>query len=139
MTTTILNIRPQTHIRSTQQDSVLFRIPEDKLSPQGLKRKKRLDRYNNYKRDLFDVALDAGFTIPDDYFHVIFFLPMPKTYRKKQRLELNMRAHKIMPDVDNLAKAMFDSLKKRDQTIHDVRIQKIWIEHPTGFIQIDHE
>ena len=131
-------IKPQTQVRSTQGDAVLFRIPEDKLRPEGLKRKKRLERYNNYKRDLFDVAQDNDFLIPDGFFKLTFFVPIPKSYKKHQRIDLHLRPHQVMPDVDNFLKAFLDALKRRDQSVHHLELQKVWIDHPTGFIQIEH-
>lgn len=132
-----LMIRPQTNVRSTQGDSVFFRIPEDKLFPDGLKRKKRLVKYNNYKDDLVNEAIENGFSIPNDYFHVIFFIPFNKTARKHFRLDNNMRPHKVKPDIDNLYKAFTDALRRNDdQSIWDTRQTKVWIDHPTGYIQI---
>ena len=57
----ILNITPQTHVRATQGDSVFFRIPREKLRPQGLKRLQRLERYNQYKVDLSAEAKKKNF------------------------------------------------------------------------------
>ena len=138
MATTTLMIKPQTQVRSTQGDSVFFRIPRDKLLPAGLKRLKRLERYNKYKLDLFEAAQDANFELPSDYFHVTFYIPFGKSARKNFKLDNNMRPHRKMPDVDNLWKAFQDALRKRDQVIWDVRATKVWIDHPTGYIQIEH-
>lgn len=134
--TYILNITPQTNVRSTQNDGVLFRIPEENLRPAGLKRKLRLEKYNRYKEDLFDLALEQGFTIPDEYFHVIFYIPVRKTFRKWKKEALHLRPHKVMPDGDNLFKAFLDALKKRDQVVFDFRVTKVWINEPQGHIEI---
>lgn len=137
MPTVTLMIKPQTHVRSTQGDAILFRIPEAQLRAPGLKRKMRLVKYNNYKNDLVDEAIDCNFAIPDESFHVIFFMPFNKTARKHFRLDNNMRPHRVKPDVDNLYKAFSDALKKdRDQVIWDARMTKVWIDHPTGYIQV---
>jgi Holliday junction resolvase RusA-like endonuclease len=140
MPTVTLMIKPQTHVRSTQGDSIFFRIPEDKLLPPGLKRKKRLVRYNDYKNDLLNEAIEHNFSIPDGMFHIIFFIPFNKTARKNFRLDNNMRPHRVKPDVDNLYKAFADALKKdRDQVIWDARMSKVWIDHPTGYIEVSWE
>ena len=138
MKTVTLMIKPQTHVRSTQGDAIFFRIPEDKLQPSGLKRKKRLMRYNKYKTDLFDIAQENNFEIPDGYFHVIFYLPIPKYYPKKVRPQMHLRPHLKTPDIDNFFKGFLDSLKKRDQTVHDARIQKVWVDQEQGYIQIEY-
>lgn len=131
-------ITPQTSVRSTQNDSVLFRIPEDQLSLHGLKRKRRLERYNLYKSDLFDEALSCSFVIPEDYFHITFFMPVRKSFRKWKKEALHLRPHLVKPDADNLFKAFLDALKKRDQVVYDFRCTKVWINSPNGHIQIDY-
>lgn len=137
--TIILNITPQTNVRSVQGDRIYFRIPKDKLLPAGLKRRNRLERYNQYKSDLFDLSLDMGFSIPNGYFHVTFFLPIPKSLRsRKKRAQMSFRAHDRKPDIDNLSKAFFDSLKKDDQKIYDVRLTKVWVDEPDGYIEVSY-
>jgi len=131
-----LHIRPRPHIRSTRGDSILFRIPEHKLSVPGLYRKRQLVRYIEYKKELAFLCIELGFTLPSTPFHVIFYLPMPKGWNKRKKAELNMRPHTVMPDIDNLYKALADSLMEHDQVIHDVRMQKVWINDPNGYISI---
>lgn len=138
MPTVTLMIRPQTNVRSVQGDRVFFMIPEEKLRPEGLKRKKRLQKYNQYKMELFDLANDKGFVIPDSGAHITFYIPIPKSIRKNKRPEMHLRPHRVKPDADNFHKAFQDALKKRDQTIWDYHVTKVWIEHPTGYIQIEY-
>lgn len=133
-----LNISPQTNVRSVQGDKIFFRIPEDKLRPDGLKRKRRLERYNQYKLDLFDIANDIGFKVPvDDYHWIMFFIPMPKSWRKWQREKHNGRPHQQKPDKDNLEKAFYDALlPKVDNSVWDSRLTKIWTDSTEGHIEI---
>lgn len=137
MPSVTLKIQPQTQVRSVQGDKIYFKIPKDQLRPEGLKRRLRLERYNQYKSDLFDVALEAGFKIPhDEYFHIIFFIPMPRTWRKWKRDKHDMRPHQSKPDKDNLEKAFMDALLKRDQAVYDSRVTKFWTADPVGWIEI---
>jgi Holliday junction resolvase RusA-like endonuclease len=136
MPTVILPLRPQTHVRAVQSDAMLFRIPIDQLRPEGRKRRDRLQKYNDYKDALFNAALELGFTFPDEYFWVTYFIPIPASWKKWRRREGNLRPHRSKPDKDNLDKAFFDGLLKADQVIWDSRSTKIWLDHPTGYIQI---
>lgn len=132
----VLNIPPQTSVRSVQGDSIFFRIPEDQLRPEGLKRKKRLERYNRYKDDLFDIANSQDFILPsEDYFRIMYFIPMPKSWRKWKKEKHNGRKHQSKPDKDNMDKALQDALLKHDQVIWDSRSTKVWTDGP-GHIEI---
>ena len=134
----IIPLRPRPHIRSTMGDGLLFRIPENKLKPDSLKRKKQLERYNDYKLDLADYCHRKRFKLPTGPMHVIFFLPMPKVWNRERKASMNYRPHMVMPDTDNLFKALSDGLLERDQEIHDVRIQKVWINDPDGWTSIQY-
>ena len=41
------------------------------------------------------------------------------------------------PDVDNMCKAVFDSLFSEDKYISDVRITKFWVDFEDGWIDIE--
>ena len=58
--------------------------------------------------------------------HVIFVLPMPKSWPKGKRKSFMGTHHQQRPDVDNLFKALADCIFKDDSHISDVRITKIW-------------
>lgn len=66
-----------------------------------------------------------GVTLPDCP-QIVFVLPMAKSWSKKKRAEMNGKPHKQTPDIDNLAKALFDALYKDDSHIWDCRLTKIW-------------
>lgn len=138
MTIKTLMLTPRTHVRSTMGDAILFRIPKDKLRYHGLKRREALERYNDYKDNIRYEAHRQGFTFPDGFFHVTFYIPIPKSTRPKQRAEMHLRPHRKRPDIDNLLKALIDSLLKDDQVLYDVRATKVWINDPIGYIQIEY-
>jgi Holliday junction resolvase RusA-like endonuclease len=131
-----LHITPQTFVRATQGDRVFFRIPREQLRPAGLKRLLRLERYNQYKIDLSALAKQARFLPYEQGMHVVFYLPVPKTWKKYKKEYMHLQLHQSKPDWDNLAKAFFDSLMFEDKHIADVRITKKWINHETGHIEI---
>jgi Holliday junction resolvase RusA-like endonuclease len=132
----ILNITPQTNVRATQGDRIFFRIPREKLKPQGLKRLLRLERYNKYKIDLLAEAKSKGFTHPEQGGSITFYIPMPKTWRKFQRETMHFKLHQSKPDLDNLLKAYFDSLLAEDKGICHYEAKKVWVDFPIGWIEI---
>jgi Holliday junction resolvase RusA-like endonuclease len=132
----ILNITPQTNVRATQGDRVFFRIPRDKLLPGGLKRLKRLERYNDYKLSLLALAKEKGFVISPQGCSFRFYIPMPKTWSKKKRALMHGKLHMQKPDIDNLMKAVFDSMMSEDKGIAHFEAVKFWVDFPAGWIEI---
>ena len=58
--------------------------------------------------------------------HVTFILPMPKSWPRKKKSELNRKPHQQKPDIDNLGKALLDAIFDEDCQIWDIRLTKIW-------------
>lgn len=75
-----------------------------------------------------------GVTLPESYAHVTFVIPMPKSWSKKKRAEMDGKPHQSKPDKDNLEKALMDALFTDDSHIWDSRVTKLWGE--TGKIII---
>ena len=73
-------------------------------------------------------------TFPESGSHVIFHMPMPKSWSKKKRAEMLGQPHQQKPDVDNLAKAILDAVLKDDSGVWDMRTTKRWSE--IGCIEI---
>ena len=67
-----------------------------------------------------------GVTLPLIGAHVIFVMPMPKSWTKGKKRSLMGEYHQQTPDVDNLFKALADAIFESDADICDVRITKIW-------------
>ena len=68
---------------------------------------------------------------------VVFHVPMPKSWSKKQRVRMNTRPHRSRPDLDNFMKALGDSLHSEDSHIADVCLAKRWAV--SGAIEIHQE
>ena len=133
----ILNITPQTHVRATQGDRVFFRISRNQLRPGGLKRLLRLERYNDYKLSLSALAKQQHFTFPEQGASIIFFIPVPKSWSKKKKKLYHGTLHQSKPDLDNLMKAMIDSLLSEDKIIaHYGELCKVWVDLDYGWIEI---
>lgn len=135
----ILNINPQTHVRATQGDSIFFRIPREKLRPSGLSRLKRLERYNTYKIDLAAEAKSKRFLFPPVGASITFFIPVPPSWSKKKKKLHHGRFHQSKPDLDNLLKALMDSLMAEDKQIAHIELSKRWVDFETGWIEISYK
>lgn len=58
---------------------------------------------------------------------IIFHVPMPKSWSKKKKIEMDGRPHEQVPDIDNYLKALFDSLYLDDSHIwHVGDLKKLW-------------
>ena len=66
-----------------------------------------------------------------------FGLPMPKSWSKKKRLEMDGQPHTQTPDIDNLCKALLDALYASDSGIHELALKKVWSTN--GFILFEVE
>lgn len=86
-------------------------------------------RYWQYKDRLNELALQLNFdpqTMLTNYYHMTFYLPMPKSWSETKRKELNGQLHRQKPDKDNLEKGFLDCLCKNDEFVADSRVTKRW-------------
>ena len=108
-------------------------MPDYKITPVGKPRMTRADKWRKrpevlrYRAFCDEVRL-LGVDLPESGSHVTFILPMPASWSKKKRAELNGRPHQQKPDVDNLTKSLLDALFEDDAYIWDVRVSKLWGE-----------
>lgn len=79
-------------------------------------------RYRAYCDALRYELLD----VPECHYHIVFVLPMPKSWPKKKRDEMRGTPHQQVPDKDNLEKAVLDALYGDDCRVWDGRVTKIW-------------
>jgi Holliday junction resolvase RusA-like endonuclease len=63
---------------------------------------------------------------PAFFSHIIFILPMPKSWSKKKKQLMDGKAHMDKPDLDNLLKSLSDALYSDDSGIWDVHMTKRW-------------
>jgi len=133
----IFQITPQTHVRATQGDSIYFRIPKDKLRPAGLKRRLRLERYNEYKLAIAALAKERHFVMPAFGCFFKFFIPCPKSWSGVKRKRHHFTFHQARPDLDNLLKAVMDGLMREDKEIAHLQVAKYWVDFPEGWIEIE--
>lgn len=137
-TITRILITPQTHVRTTHNDRMYFRIPRAKLRPAGLKRLLRIERYNQYKIDLLALCKAKGFTLPSQGLCITYFIPCPASWSKKKKKLYHGTLHQSTPDLDNLVKATFDSLTGEDKYVgHLGGLCKRWVDFEEGWIEFE--
>lgn len=68
--------------------------------------------------------------------HIVFVLPMPKSWSKAKKAAHRGQPHLAKPDKDNLEKGLLDALMTEDSGVWDGRVTKIW--HDRGAILIRH-
>jgi len=82
--------------------------------------------YWQYKDELQRQAKEWDFEL-GPAFRVSFYLPMPKSWSKKKKAEMQGRPHQTTPDLDNLEKALTDSLlPQNDAGVWCKISQKLW-------------
>jgi len=108
------------------------------LSQENLSRKRRLERYNDYKDDLRTLAKKARFEMPVAGMALYFYFPMPKSWSVKKKVILKGQYHLQKPDIDNLEKGFFDSLVITDEKVAQLSGHgKFWIsDDEPGYIEI---
>ena len=109
-----------------------YEIP---IAPMGKPRMVRSDRwkkrpvvtrYWSFKDELVDLCRKAGY-VQGMTMYVKFLLPMPKSWSKKKRAEMDGRFHDQKFDTDNLIKSLGDCLlPEGDEKIHTICASKVW-------------
>ena len=81
------------------------------------------DRYWSFKDE---VALNKV-DLPASGASVMFLMPMPKSWSKKKREEMDGKPHVQKPDLDNLLKALCDAVYGEDSCVwHFNEVSKRW-------------
>lgn len=93
------------------------------------KKRPAVVKYWEYK----DKIKKSGLKLTDKSI-IIFYLPMPKSWPKYKHLANLRQPHKQKPDLDNLIKAVWDSLYEDDSSMWRVQAEKRW--GVTGQIQV---
>lgn len=83
-------------------------------------------RYRAFK----DECRKYDINIPDRGSHILFVIPMAKSWSKKKKLEHDGKPHQKKPDIDNIVKSLFDALFTEDEHIWDFRATKVWGYEP---------
>lgn len=79
-------------------------------------------RYHEFK----DQVRANKVELSESGLEIIFEIPMPKSWSKKKKAQMNGQAHQQRPDLDNLLKALFDAVYTEDCQIWSYRASKFW-------------
>lgn len=108
-----LNLNPVAKPRMTRSDK--------------WKKRKATEKYWKFKDDLKMLCWLARWQPREDNLDITFVIPMPKSWSKKKKNEMNGQPHKSRPDLDNLIKAFKDALLQEDSHIHTYDgMKKVW-------------
>lgn len=76
-----------------------------------------------------------GVWLPNSGYHLICVIPMPKSWNKKERAEMNGTPHQQKPDKDNIEKGIMDALVDNDELVWDGRVSKYWGEEACLYVK----
>jgi hypothetical protein len=65
-------------------------------------------------------------TLPEKGYHVLFVRKMPKSWSDAKKDRMRHKGLQVIPDKDNLEKALMDAIFKNDSHIWDGRVSKVW-------------
>ena len=118
----LFDIIPMGAIRMTQSDT--WKTNPNHTDP-NKRQRKVVGEYFNFKNTLLWQAKSLNFELK---FHldILFLIPMPATWSKKKKEQMNGLPHKQKPDTDNLVKSVKDALKKDDSDIWWEKAEKRW-------------
>ena len=66
--------------------------------------------------------------VPESGAHIVFYIPMPKSWGTKKRREMNGKPHKQKPDLDNLVKGLLDAIYDDDCVVWKISAEKRWAD-----------
>lgn len=88
---------------------------------------KRSRQYDAFKKEVILKSNVKGYKL-EDSLNIEFVIPIPKSWPKYKKLEMNGKPHQQTPDIDNLVKAWMDALATNDSFVHTVFAKKVWGE-----------
>lgn len=109
---TIFDLAPVAKPRMTQSDK--------------WQRRPAVVRYWAFKDRLCQQAQERGFELGES-FRVTFYLPMPRSWSRAKRARMEGQPHRDRPDLDNIIKALEDSLlPDNDSGVWAIEARKVW-------------
>lgn len=123
-------ITPMAKPRMTRADAITMKKlrSSGRLSPKERKRASILSDWLGF----VDECRIRHVFVPECNAHVVFLLPMPKSWSVRKRNQMRGQPHRGKKDkarkndVDNLEKALLDAVYGEDSGVWDLRATKFW-------------
>lgn len=93
------------------------------------KKRRCVVRYFEFRDYVKEVLFQSGYRV-GDRLRMDFYVPMPKTWSKKKKAEMNRAPHQQKPDIDNYIKGLLDAVFKDDSKVHEILARKFWSMEP---------
>ena len=75
--------------------------------------------------------------------HAVFYMPIPKSWSKNKKIEMELKPHTTAPDVDNLTKMILDRaegiLFPNDKYIYKTITEKVYSENVGIYLRLNYE
>lgn len=118
----IFDIIPMGAVRMTKSD-VWKTNPQH---PDPLKRQRpAVTKYFAFKNLLQIQAKNLGYEL-GKHLDALYLIPMPDSWSKKKKTQMNGMPCETKPDTDNITKAIKDALKKDDSCVWWEKAEKRW-------------
>jgi len=121
-----IEIKPNTKPRMTKSDK--WKNDPNHEDPRRRQRKP-VTQYFCYKNKLIKLCGELGIeNIPASIYTLKFYFRMPESWSNKKKERMMGQLHQQTPDIDNIMKALFDSLQVQDNYIAEVTngLGKYW-------------
>ena len=78
-------------------------------------------KYSMFKADCRLLGMRVG-----EMVELLFVVPMPKSWSKRKRAEMDGTPHRQRPDLDNYVKAVLDAVLDDDSRVWHIKAAKVW-------------
>ena len=135
---TLLSVRSETVIQQVPAVTITCApFPKPRMTAADRwKRRPVVLRYWEWCARVREACERRGFLLPSSGLRILFAVPMPESWSKKKRSQMNGQPHQQRPDVDNYVKAVFDALSEDDSHIWQFSAEKRWTDG-LGSIQLE--
>ena len=120
-----IKIDPVGKPRMTQSSKWIHKKPSHTLTKSQLAHLKALEKYRAFADELRLKCNLYGVKLVDRL-QCEFYIKMPESWSKKKKLKMRGEPHQSKPDIDNICKAVMDSLLKDDSVIYRIQASKYW-------------
>lgn len=110
-----------------------------KLNHRDKKKRQRaylIKRYMEFKDILGWIVKQKKIELPHRIDFIHFYIPVPPSWSKKKKKQMDRKPMKSKPDWDNLAKSFIDAFPGGDHKVWSVKVEKFWTTNNKGWINM---